>query len=68
MNKLSLNHTKAHLNERKQSEFLFAFSMLQRTVGIVFYMFFANVSVSINTALHGEPSAPARFKGAAFRK
>ena len=25
-------------------------------------------SVSINTALHGEPSAPAKFSGAAFKK
>ena len=26
------------------------------------------LSVSINTALHGEPSAPAKFNGAAFKK
>ena len=26
------------------------------------------LSVSINTALHGEPSAPAKFSGAAFKK
>jgi hypothetical protein len=25
-------------------------------------------SLSINTALHGEPSAPAKFSGAAFKK
>ncbi|MBQ6711885.1 MAG: hypothetical protein IJN18_06125, partial [Clostridia bacterium] len=25
------------------------------------------LSVSINTALHGEPSAPAKFSGAAFK-
>ena len=27
-----------------------------------------HLSVAISTALHGEPSAPDRFRGAAFRK